>query len=330
MKHKDTGSPPTWVSLKQLDKKNSPDNDYITDIDERLEGKNKPLLEEPCMAHPFQTSIVKIRNNGMIDIFVSNNQGIRVDPGQKTVSIITNGLKEDLGYFHAWVHDFSHWFTGNEIWHLVEKGNYRVDAKMQIEQVTESYLYQEAIKSIGIVAGTELNAQSLGMMNLGSFTGIDVNSTNGVNISAGVNPRWKNFAGDTVYKSSATNSKLREQTVDDHTINRPPNRPMVPSSMNLTATKNIDATARESMHMSARQSMHMDARQGMSMSSGRNIDVTSNGGFNVDAGIAKYNGIEFGTIEDDAEVLRESKEYTNDLIDQTNQRIDDLMDSMKD
>lgn len=53
--------------------------------------------------HPFTHSIVKLRDNGAIDIFVGTHQGIRIDPNTQTVNICTNTLKEHLGALRAWV-----------------------------------------------------------------------------------------------------------------------------------------------------------------------------------------------------------------------------------
>jgi hypothetical protein len=48
---------------------------------------------EPGITHPNNSSTIKIRNNGVIDIFVATNQGIRIDPSNSTINIY--GLKEN-------------------------------------------------------------------------------------------------------------------------------------------------------------------------------------------------------------------------------------------
>lgn len=58
--------------------------------------------EEPGITHPANSSTIKVKNNGMIDIFVSTNQGIRIDPSTKTVNFICNSEKHhvsDLSVF---------------------------------------------------------------------------------------------------------------------------------------------------------------------------------------------------------------------------------------
>lgn len=52
--------------------------------------------------HPDNSSIVKIRNNGMIDSFVSTNVGHRIDPLSKTYNIFSNVFKVHTGSMKAW------------------------------------------------------------------------------------------------------------------------------------------------------------------------------------------------------------------------------------
>jgi hypothetical protein len=236
-----TGNPPTWVRRKYLEKKDSPDKDYITDIDDRVQGKKLPYIEEPSLLHPFNTSLIKIRNNGMIDLFVSFNQGIRIDPGQKTISEITNGLKQDLGYFHAWVNNFAHWFVEREIWQVVEQGNYRLDTEMEIEQVSETYTYHEAIEDMSLVAGKKFNAQSIDNLTLSTFAEIIQMANGDILIEAGKppsNPAYKDFPGVTVYETSASNKDFRIPGAEDHTEHEPEGEEEV-SDITIRATGNI-------------------------------------------------------------------------------------------
>lgn len=52
--------------------------------------------EEPGITHPLNSSTIKVRNNGAIDIFVATNQGIRVDPVTKTINFIGNSEKHHV------------------------------------------------------------------------------------------------------------------------------------------------------------------------------------------------------------------------------------------
>lgn len=62
-----------------------------------------PDMAEPALIHPYLTQIIKLRNNGAIDMFVSNNQGIRIDPNTQTINLICDGEKEHLGYLRTWI-----------------------------------------------------------------------------------------------------------------------------------------------------------------------------------------------------------------------------------
>ena len=49
-----------------------------------------PLTSEPALVHPLKTSTVKLRDNGAIDIFVGNDNGIRVDPNDRNIQVFSN------------------------------------------------------------------------------------------------------------------------------------------------------------------------------------------------------------------------------------------------
>lgn len=46
--------------------------------------------DEVGMSHPTNSSTVKIRDNGAVDIFTSTNHGVRVDPSTSTITINSN------------------------------------------------------------------------------------------------------------------------------------------------------------------------------------------------------------------------------------------------
>lgn len=52
--------------------------------------------EEPGITHPLNSSTIKVRNNGMIDVFVATNQGIRIDPVTKSINFIGNSEKHHI------------------------------------------------------------------------------------------------------------------------------------------------------------------------------------------------------------------------------------------
>lgn len=55
-----------------------------------------PLQAEPALIHPNNTSVVKLRDNGAIDIFVGNDNGIRVDPNERSIQILSNALQSKV------------------------------------------------------------------------------------------------------------------------------------------------------------------------------------------------------------------------------------------
>lgn len=130
MRIEDIQKPPTWVRASALSGGNQ--SDPIKAADLKLENAVKPALEEPAVIHPFNTSSVKIRNNGMIDMFVGTDQGIRVDPQSKTINMITNGLKEHLGYFRAWIDADAEWYANSRFYFQSVESSFNVDAKTDI------------------------------------------------------------------------------------------------------------------------------------------------------------------------------------------------------
>lgn len=122
--------PPTWVRAKSIAKKNLKTTVSATDIN--LQNASVPAVEEPALTHPFNTSTVKIRNNGMIDCFVGTDQGIRIDPYSKTINMITNGLKEHLGYFRAWIGVDAEWYANSHYLFKSIDSGFNVDVKTDI------------------------------------------------------------------------------------------------------------------------------------------------------------------------------------------------------
>ena len=55
------------------------------------------------LVHPLKSSMVKLRDNGCIDIFVGTDNGIRIDPENKSINIIGSALKEHIGTLHSWI-----------------------------------------------------------------------------------------------------------------------------------------------------------------------------------------------------------------------------------
>lgn len=58
---------------------------------------------EAGLTHPLNRSTVKIRDNGVIDMFVGTNYGIRINPNDGSVSIISNGQSQHASSLSQYV-----------------------------------------------------------------------------------------------------------------------------------------------------------------------------------------------------------------------------------
>lgn len=66
------------------------------ELQEQIQLYPYPLQAEPALIHPNNTSVVKLRDNGTIDIFVGNDNGIRVDPNERSIQILSNALQSKV------------------------------------------------------------------------------------------------------------------------------------------------------------------------------------------------------------------------------------------
>lgn len=190
---KSVPAPPTWVRMSKLgaDFKGI---DPIDSTDEVLQNANKPHLEEPSLSHPFNTSTIKIRNNGMIDAFVASNQGFRLDPATKTMNLIVDGLKEHLNYFRAWIWEDAHWWTKQSVIYDVEESFFNVNAYTDIVLNAGRDVIINAGRDVKITAG----------VNIYENAGVDVNvkANSNINGTAGGNATTK--AGGSIYEKAST------------------------------------------------------------------------------------------------------------------------------
>ncbi len=79
---------------------------------DRTKNVQYPQTAEPAMHHPFNTSTIKIRDNGMIDFFVDKDHGMRLDPNTYTWNLIINGEKHHVDYIRGWVTQDVRWDVG--------------------------------------------------------------------------------------------------------------------------------------------------------------------------------------------------------------------------
>jgi len=60
---------------------------------------------EVGLYHPTNSSLIKIRDNGVIDIFVSTNQGLRIDPSTHSINFFSNNEKHTSGNVNYWIEE---------------------------------------------------------------------------------------------------------------------------------------------------------------------------------------------------------------------------------
>lgn len=83
-----------------------PTDDPIEKINQMVMGKQSYKGEEQAIYHPLFQQLIKLRNNKMMDIFVGNDNGIRLDPNTESINVHTNHLK-----WH--IHNMTGWITGS-------------------------------------------------------------------------------------------------------------------------------------------------------------------------------------------------------------------------
>lgn len=170
---KEVQRPPTWVRMSALG--GGEQVDPIKTADLMLENAMRPKLEEPAIVHPFNTSVLKIRNNGMIDMFVGTDQGIRIDPYSKTINEIVDGLKWHVGYFKGWVEQDAKWYANGEILFKSEQSSINLDAKSNISA--------KAGQNVTITAGQDVTISCSGTLTLSAGAGVNINTQGGFNLN---------------------------------------------------------------------------------------------------------------------------------------------------
>lgn len=101
------------------------------EVSDNVDLKKYPLVTEPALVHPLNSSIVKIRENGAIDVFVGTDNGIRIDPNQRSISMLSNTYGQKSTYHKQSVsRDAIQEVGGN--WKLNVKGNVEIAAKGKV------------------------------------------------------------------------------------------------------------------------------------------------------------------------------------------------------
>lgn len=98
----------------------------------QVDLKKYPLHTEPALIHPLNSSIVKIRDNGTIDVFVGTDNGIRVDPNEKSVTLLANNYGEKSTYHKQVIgRDSTKEVGGN--WKVNVRGNVEISAQGRMD-----------------------------------------------------------------------------------------------------------------------------------------------------------------------------------------------------
>jgi hypothetical protein len=88
--------------------------DRVRDTKSRMGGSSKgaktakgqvpyPTVNEPMLAHPWNNSIVKIRDGGTVDIFTGVDNGIRINPNDKTVDMFSHTSLQHTSFIRSFV-----------------------------------------------------------------------------------------------------------------------------------------------------------------------------------------------------------------------------------
>ena len=116
-----------WINGNKssfYEKQSSP----ISEIDKSMRLAALPDGKEVVLANPLNSSIVKIRNNGMIDIFTATNQGIRIDPAKHTINVLGEHEIHHIDNLTVWASKFIRMNAKRSIYHNSKESIYS-DAK---------------------------------------------------------------------------------------------------------------------------------------------------------------------------------------------------------
>jgi hypothetical protein len=113
-------------------------------MEETLENQQYPAHNEPAMVHPGTNAIMKVRDNGAIDVYAENNIGIRVDPKNKSVNIMAPSENKHVDFIRGFVMKDVTYFIKRD-WTINTgknstinaKGNVFVNADNNIEMVAK-------------------------------------------------------------------------------------------------------------------------------------------------------------------------------------------------
>lgn len=88
--------------------------DKVRESKKRMTGSSKgkitdkkeapyPTVNEPALIHPWNNAVVKLRDNAVIDVFSNTDNGIRINPGAKTIDMFTQTVKHHVTFLRSFV-----------------------------------------------------------------------------------------------------------------------------------------------------------------------------------------------------------------------------------
>lgn len=160
------------------------DTKILQDIQTKIDDIGFYNTTEPGLVHPSNTSIIKLKDNGMIDIWTGSDQGIRIDPNTKSIMLYSNRTDIRSNDRNEWI-DNNYTTTVRNKWQVIAFGD--VDIK------SEKNINLEAAK---------------GTVNLKCKT-FSINTEEDINITAGrnTNVRSSSYTGITSEKEITIKSK---------------------------------------------------------------------------------------------------------------------------
>lgn len=143
--------------LDYLDNKSIPNP--INSLDEKTMNARFPTNYEPALIHPYHRSIVKLRDNGIVDVFAADHQGIRIDPNNQVINICTNKLFQHMGRIRSWITRSAK--TEIELgYHMVNHGYIIIDCKGDITVNTDGNVTLSACGDVTVKSKGEINLNS--------------------------------------------------------------------------------------------------------------------------------------------------------------------------
>lgn len=125
----------------------------IKQINKKIEMVDKFSEAEVGLIHPFNNSLIHIRDNGIIDLFAETNNGIRIDPIEQSTNEFANLIRKK---------------ANNLIAHIYNNATYNVANKFEINSDNE----------IVINGKNKITLNSDGTLDINVANGITINGDN--------------------------------------------------------------------------------------------------------------------------------------------------------